>query len=240
MKKSSLLLCSALGAFWKQNTMATTDTERYVRVTLLTFKGGIWISKKILCREVDGTTGTPTLAAVLQSEKPHLNQKRNHREITRKQFEILFPPNGDDTDIDKWDLSLLVKMILILFGPGLPGIEKFHLDELLTVRNEVLCHTRDPAITEQEFQSIWTQLIISLNTLASSFDADSIQYVSDMIRELSKGPLDLQSSVEKLAQLCRHEEHMENVLASLSRLERRQDQIATGVVSANHKLDGKT
>lgn len=67
---------------------------------------------------------------------------------------ILFPPNNQPTNIERWDIGLLLHILLTSCISVLPASAVSKLSELRTVRNEV-AHFEGAAISEREFDYLW-------------------------------------------------------------------------------------
>ena len=124
------------------------ELDRYNRLVNLVDVGGVYLCKEVLFKkELWPTDGRDLYKHMepLRSRTPYLIQK-----------EFVCPPSGV-TDIEKFDLTLLTKIIELAFGSKYASLMK----DLRSMRNS-LAHRGNKKLSKVEFDENWK---ISANVL---------------------------------------------------------------------------
>ncbi|XP_053386753.1 uncharacterized protein LOC128550859 [Mercenaria mercenaria] len=112
----------------------------------------------------DDTTYT-TLPTYLATKNSEIKKMLEQRQIREDQFFVLYPVQGN-TDESDWDVSLLVTLIIRLFKAKLSPVEKYYINEIREVRND-LQHLPDTArLSDDDFDTYWGRLETATTTLA--------------------------------------------------------------------------
>ncbi|XP_053406900.1 protein mono-ADP-ribosyltransferase PARP14-like isoform X2 [Mercenaria mercenaria] len=162
--------------------MATLENTYFLRSFLLLVEGGSYIVRTIIKRECQKKEGN--LDKLLQDF-----EKKLKHEFHGKQYQKLFPASGC-TDINKWDLQLLIGVVTIVFRTSLLKHEKKELVVLKQLRNEVYMHCSSAALDDDKYDEIKEQLEDSITILASTFEDSVQECCSKYIKQFISGPLD--------------------------------------------------
>lgn len=182
--------------------MATSDTEKYVRINLMLVKGGTLLTKRLFTKRVKDLSPPGVELTVEQ----FLNNNRTTILNTRtgKNYEsAIYPPSGD-TDIDKWDLYLLC-FILQEVG-NLIYINKKDIEKLQGMRNK-LFHLPQPVLNA----AVYEERLVKTKTIFTrtcDLIGDDIfkKEIMDIIEAFEKQPI----AVEELALLNHEMNRMES------------------------------
>ncbi|KAL3865345.1 hypothetical protein ACJMK2_006943 [Sinanodonta woodiana] len=84
----------------------------------------------------------------------------------------MFPPNGDDTNLDEYDITLL-SAIFQNIVPTLNQQEMDMIQRLREERNKLYGHAKSCQISANDFQTYWDNICSTLTTLSQqSGDTD--------------------------------------------------------------------
>ena len=122
-----------------------------------------------LAKNDEGSSYT-TVDAYLALKRPDVIQLCNRKIIRRDQYKLLYPGHGT-TDENKWDVTLLVTLILELFASNLKPLETIALkNEIRDIRNELQHYPNTENMPDDVFDDYWNRLdnavvLIALNVL---------------------------------------------------------------------------
>ncbi|XP_053389097.1 cingulin-like [Mercenaria mercenaria] len=172
--------------------MVTLENEYYLRTILLLCEGGAYIAKQIIGRELPNHGGD--LDTLLKQYKNKLRH-----EFHEKQMEKLFPNNGyDRTDVNKWDIQMLIGVMLLLFRKSLSDEEKQKLKEIKLIRHEVLAHSPSASLYLEKYEDVQKDLRDAINTLANGFDQTIEDKCKEYITTYASEPLEVKSAIKRL------------------------------------------
>ncbi|XP_053389073.1 heat shock 70 kDa protein 12A-like [Mercenaria mercenaria] len=176
----------------KRDKMITLENEHYLRTILLLCEGGAYIAKQIIGRELSNHGGD--LDALLKQSKNKLRH-----EFHEKQMEKLFPNNGyDKTDVNKWDIQMLIGVMLLLFRKSLSDEEKQKLKEIKFIRHEVLAHSPSASLCLEKYEDVQKDLRDAINKLAGGFDQTVKDKCKEYIKTYASDPLEVKSAIKRL------------------------------------------
>lgn len=191
--------------------MASEGNIKYLQYILLLGEGSKLVLQGLVDREV--RKRQTTLKRILDDDKNSL-RKRFKDDV---QFQRIYPCDGPvNTNVNTWDIALLAKVILYLFGSTLTWGEKASVRFLKDMRNEVQAHASSMSIQNEEFQSMWSELSTTLRTLASSLKQDIQDKSEELIKKLSTGLGDLEQLKTKIEQFAKYDEHFRNAVKLIS------------------------
>ncbi|XP_060554383.1 uncharacterized protein LOC132715405 [Ruditapes philippinarum] len=175
----------------KDEAMATSDNERYLRYIILLGKGGPLVLKGILKREAKKIG--KTLSQILLDNSSKLRQVIRYD----SQYGRIFPSAGSvNDDLDNWDTSLLCLVILNIFRSSLTSKERNDIKILRDFRNEIQGHSASLALSEDEYNEYRRDLISVLLKLSSRIDRQYHDECQVLIKSTKCGPLEISSTLE--------------------------------------------
>lgn len=172
--------------------MVTIENEYYLRTILLLCEAGSYIAKLLIGREV------PKFRDDLDTLLKNAKGKLQH-EFHKRQMEKLFPNDGyDETDVDKWDIQMLVGVLLLLFRSTLSSDEKQKLREIKLIRHEVLAHSPSASLYLEKYEDVSEQLREAIKLLASGFGQEVQDECKNYISIYATHSLDVTSAIKRL------------------------------------------
>ncbi|XP_053404969.1 uncharacterized protein LOC128558780 isoform X2 [Mercenaria mercenaria] len=186
--------------------MISAENEYYLRVYLLLFEGSSYITKEIIRRELPKYGGD--LDALLKLKK----ESKLRHEFHKKQMEKLFPNGGyDKTNINTWDMQMLVGVILIIFQPTLSTREKEKLKEIKDTRN-TLAHGSAVELNRKKYDEKKHQIQVAIEELASGFNDAVKTKCRKFISTYIFDPLDVSSAIKRLQELRSTDDKFQELL----------------------------
>lgn len=185
------------------------ETEFYVRIFLLVFKGGTLVCKRIVDREIEHVG----LDTILQSQEPSLKQK-----LLRYQYVTLFPKSGTP-NYQEFDLSLLTVVLLEVIT--IPRDERQEVENIKKVRNEIV-HNGKVFLDKGTYSHQKCILSEALKHLSAKFDTDLQNECKELIQHCLNEPLDEKAAFHYIRQIRNDEEALQRVY---EKLEQRLTQI---------------
>ncbi|XP_060605584.1 heat shock 70 kDa protein 12A-like [Ruditapes philippinarum] len=189
--------------------MVTIDNENYLRIILLLLEGSTYICKKVFNRELLKNGGD--LDHLLKTWKNKLQH-----EFHKRQMEKFFPNGGfDKTDIHKWDIQMIIGVMLLLFRSTLTDEEKQILKDIKFIRHEVLAHSSSASLCVEKYEDVRKQLEDAIKHLAESFDQNVKIKCNGFIKAFTTGVLDLNSAIHRLQEAKDTDDLFQTVLSVL-------------------------
>ncbi|KAL3854279.1 hypothetical protein ACJMK2_013553 [Sinanodonta woodiana] len=155
----------------------TSDTDRFMCIAYLLVDVGSRVLRQLLSHHT--VTSTSTLDQYLAKHMNTLNSLK--RVFNQSQMDIMFPPNGDDTNLDDYDITLLSALFQNIV-PALSKQEKDMIKILREERNKLYGHARSCQINANDFQTYWKDISSTLTTLSqqckdTAFEAKILQEI---------------------------------------------------------------
>ncbi|XP_053391866.1 uncharacterized protein LOC128554613 [Mercenaria mercenaria] len=172
----------------KLSKMITEEEEHFLRASILLLKGGRLMSKEILNRDLQKAGGN--LDTILKQYK-----KKFKHIFLKKQYQKLFPPAGG-TNVDTWDLALLVTVPLKVFKQSLTDDERKALQSLKYMRDEVYGHTLSSSLRVDEYKEIREKIENALTSLSNGLSDNLKDDCSKVIYECTKETISPSLKVE--------------------------------------------
>ena len=120
-----------------------------------------------LAKNDEGSSYT-TVDAYLALKRPDVIQLCNRKIIRRDQYKLLYPGHGT-TDENKWDVTLLVTLILELFASNLQPLETIALkNEIRDIRNELQHYPNTENMSDDDFNNYWERLDVAVCLIAKN------------------------------------------------------------------------
>lgn len=192
--------------------MATADEEKFLRSSLLMLKGTLYIAKEVLIRQEQEEirrTGRD-LDDLLKAYK----QKLEHEFKNHSQREILFPLNGK-TEVEKWDISMLTGVLLIIFQSTLSADERIAVRHIKHQRNDIYAHTATASLSDDDYNDLCRELKEAYDTLASGCSSEIKGKCDNIVEICLNGPLDIQSHIEQLKQMLETDDMFREILEKI-------------------------
>ncbi|KAL3854521.1 hypothetical protein ACJMK2_013786 [Sinanodonta woodiana] len=155
----------------------TSDTDRFMCIAYLLVDAGSRVLRQLLSHHT--VTPTCTLDQYLAKNMNTLNRLK--RVFNQSQMDIMFPPNGNDTDLDNYDITLLSALFQNIV-PTLSKQEKDMIQRLREERNNLYGHAKSCQITANDFKTYWNDISSTLITLSqqckdTDFEAKILQEI---------------------------------------------------------------
>ncbi|KAL3854326.1 hypothetical protein ACJMK2_013600, partial [Sinanodonta woodiana] len=154
---------------------ATSDNDRFMCIAHLLVDVGSRVLRQLLRHHT--VTSTCTLDQYLAKHRNTINSRK--RVFNQSQMDIMFPPNGDATDLDNYDITLL-SAIFQNIVPTLSQQEKDMIKGLREERNKLYGHAKSCQISANDFQNYCKDISSTLITLSqqcgdTAFEAEILQ-----------------------------------------------------------------
>ncbi|KAL3854625.1 hypothetical protein ACJMK2_013886 [Sinanodonta woodiana] len=155
----------------------TSDTDRFMCIVYLLVDVGPRVLRQLLSHHI--VTSTCTLGQYLAKNISTIN--RLTRVFNPSLMDIMFPPNGDDTNLDTYDITLLTAIFQNIV-PSLSKQEKDMIQRLREERNKLYAHAKSCQIDVNDFQTYWNDISSILTTLSqqcgdTAFEAKILQEI---------------------------------------------------------------
>ena len=132
------------------------QTKCYWVVRLL-LEGGKELLVKFLQQYIGTSTLDEYLAVPANKYKVLRLRQRRPPIIQQKQFDILYPPGGGDTDTRKWDITLTACILKELIYP-VTAQQKEAITNIRELRNDLYGHIGKFLLGENEFDHFWKMI----------------------------------------------------------------------------------
>ncbi|KAL3854538.1 hypothetical protein ACJMK2_013803, partial [Sinanodonta woodiana] len=157
----------------------TSDTDRFMCIAYLLVDVGSRVLRQLLIHHT--VTSSCTLAQYLARNINTINSLR--RVFNQSQIDIMFPPNGDDTNLDDYDITLLSA----LFQNIVPALSQQEMDLIKRLREERNNHATSCQISANDFQTYWNDISSILTTLSqhcgdTAFEAKILQEIQTIYK----------------------------------------------------------
>ncbi|KAL3854629.1 hypothetical protein ACJMK2_013890, partial [Sinanodonta woodiana] len=154
-----------------------SDTDRFMCIAYLLVDVGSKVLRQLLIHHT--VTSTCTLGQYLVKNMNTIN--RLTRVFNQSQKDIMFPPTGNDTNIDDYDITLLSALFQNIV-PALSQPEKDMIKRLREERNKLYAHAKSCQISANDFQTYWNDISLILTTLSqqcgdTAFEAKILQEI---------------------------------------------------------------
>ncbi|KAL3854597.1 hypothetical protein ACJMK2_013861 [Sinanodonta woodiana] len=154
-----------------------SDTDRFMCIAYLLVDVGSRVLRQLLRHHT--VTNTCTLDQHLTKHISTIQSLR--RVFNQSQMDIMFPPNGDDTNLDDYDITLLSALFQNIV-PTLSQQEKNMIKRLREERNKLYGHAKSCQIGANDFQTYWNDISSILTTLSqqcgdTAFEAKILQEI---------------------------------------------------------------
>ncbi|XP_053391028.1 uncharacterized protein LOC128553862 isoform X2 [Mercenaria mercenaria] len=113
----------------------------------------------------DAGTSYSNICSYLSQRHRDVIELKRRRKIRDDQFNLLYPGQGI-ADVNKWDVTLLITLITEMFPASLKPIEKFSIDEIRAIRNQLQHLSNTSNMSDKDFDSYWDRLDSATMTLA--------------------------------------------------------------------------
>ncbi|KAL3854271.1 hypothetical protein ACJMK2_013545, partial [Sinanodonta woodiana] len=153
------------------------STDRFMSTAYLLVDVGSRVLRQLLGHHT--VTPTCTLDQYLAKYRNKINSLK--RVFNQSQMDIMFPPNGDDTNLDDYDITLL-SAIFQNIVPTLSQQEKDMIKTLREERNKLYGHAKSCQLNANDFQTYWKDISSTLTTLSqqckdTAFEAKILQEI---------------------------------------------------------------
>jgi hypothetical protein len=180
------------------------EDENFLRASLLLLKGGTLVSKETLKIEVNKS------GKIIDDLLKPFKKKLYHKTVKR-QREKLFPQSGDRTNIEGWDIAMLITVLLTVFKNSLDEDQKDHLKTIKTIRDEVYAHNPSSALSNDDYDDIRGQLEKAYMFLSHSIDDNKKDKCKDIIQKCTVDPI----NPEELTKQLENQEDLFQVLIDM-------------------------
>lgn len=191
--------------------MTTEGHERHVRYLLLLGEGGKLIIHKLLDREASDskTKYGKTLEELLIDNKTDLKRSG----LNKVQLKKLFPSRRE-TNVNTWDISLSVFVLLELFKPNLTKDERRQLKIVRGLWNEVQADNQSVSVADIH-DGARRDLDDALYRLTAGLHSDTRGQYQRLMEDGNKtGPI--QHTAERIMEISKYDEVIFDVLESLT------------------------
>ncbi|KAL3854630.1 hypothetical protein ACJMK2_013891, partial [Sinanodonta woodiana] len=154
-----------------------SDTGRFMCIAYLLVDVGSRVLRQLLSHHT--VTSTCTLGQYLARNISTINSLR--RVFNLSLIYIMFPPNGDDTNLYDYDITLLTAIFQNIV-PSLSKQEEDMIQRLREERNKLHVHAKSCQISASDFQTYWNAVSLILTTLSqqcgdTDFEAKILQEI---------------------------------------------------------------
>ncbi|KAL3865350.1 hypothetical protein ACJMK2_006948 [Sinanodonta woodiana] len=146
-------------------TMPSTpisDKDRFMCIAYLLNDVGSKVLRQLFH---DMVTHTCTLGQHLANNKNKIDSLLKKKVLNASQMDIMFPPNGDPTNLTDYDITLLSALFNNIM-PSLGHQEKNLIKSLRENRNKLYGHTKSCKMNASDFQTCWSDISSTLITLS--------------------------------------------------------------------------
>ncbi|KAL3854626.1 hypothetical protein ACJMK2_013887 [Sinanodonta woodiana] len=155
----------------------TSDTDRFMCIAYLLVDIGSRVLRQLLSHHT--VTSTCTLGQYLARNISTINKLT--RVFNPSLMDIMFPPNGDDTSLYDYDITLL-SAIFQNIVPTLSKQEEDMIQRLREERNKLYAHAKSCQISANDFHTYWNDISSILTTLSqqcgdTDFEAKILQEI---------------------------------------------------------------
>ncbi|KAK3611478.1 hypothetical protein CHS0354_039089 [Potamilus streckersoni] len=160
----------------------TGDTDRFMRVTYLLVDIGSRVLRRLLSHHT--VTPTCTLDQYLAKCRSTINSLLKRKVLHQSQMDILFPPNGGNTNIEDYDVTLLSALFNNMV-PSLSQQEEGMIKCLREDRNKLYGHAKSCKMNAIEYQNCRKSISSTLITLSQqcgdpNFENDIAQEIQQI------------------------------------------------------------
>ncbi|XP_053391025.1 uncharacterized protein LOC128553860 isoform X2 [Mercenaria mercenaria] len=113
----------------------------------------------------DPRTSYTDIDAYLSQRHQDVIQLKRKRKVRDDQYDLLYPGNGT-ADVNQWDVCLLITLITEMFDASLQPMQKYHLNEIRGIRNQLQHLPNTSSISDEDFDIYWGRLDTATMTLA--------------------------------------------------------------------------
>ncbi|KAK3607774.1 hypothetical protein CHS0354_040678, partial [Potamilus streckersoni] len=138
------------------------DMDRFMRLTYLLVDVGSRVLRQLLNHHT--VTPTCTLDQYLANNRSTLVSLLKRKVLHQPQMDILFPPNGGNTNLEDYDVTLLSTLFNNVV-PSLTQQEESMIKSLREDRNNLYGHAKSCKMNASEYQTCWNSISSTLTTL---------------------------------------------------------------------------
>ncbi|KAL3887677.1 hypothetical protein ACJMK2_000071 [Sinanodonta woodiana] len=139
-----------------------SDKDRFMCIAYLLNDVGSKVLRQLLH---DMVTPTCTLDQHLANNRRKIDKLLKKKVLNASQMDIMFPPNGDPTNLTDYDITLLSALFNNIM-PSLGIQEKNLIKSLRENRNKLYGHTKSCKMNASDFQTCWSDISATLITLS--------------------------------------------------------------------------
>ncbi|KAL3887723.1 hypothetical protein ACJMK2_000116, partial [Sinanodonta woodiana] len=139
-----------------------SDKDRFMCIAYLLNDVGSKVLRQLLH---DMVTPTCTLDQHFANNRRKIDKLLKKKVLNASQMDIMFPPNGDPTNLTDYDITLLSALFNNIM-PSLGIQEKDLIKSLRENRNKLYGHTKSCKMNASDFQTCWSDISSTLITLS--------------------------------------------------------------------------
>ncbi|KAL3887644.1 hypothetical protein ACJMK2_000040 [Sinanodonta woodiana] len=139
-----------------------SDKDRFMCIAYLLNDVGSKVLRQLL---YDMVTPTCTLDQHFANNRRKIDKLLKKKVLNASQMDIMFPPNGDPTNLTDYDITLLSALFNNIM-PSLGIQEKNLIKSLRENRNKLYGHTKSCKMNASDFQTCWSDISSTLTTLS--------------------------------------------------------------------------
>ncbi|KAL3887764.1 hypothetical protein ACJMK2_000157 [Sinanodonta woodiana] len=139
-----------------------SDKDRFMCIAYLLNDVGSKVLRQLFHSMV---TPTCTLDQHFANNRRKIDKLLKKKVLNASQMDIMFPPNGDPTNLTDYDITLLSALFNNIM-PSLGIQEKDLIKSLRENRNKLYGHTKSCKMNASDFQTCWSDISSTLTTLS--------------------------------------------------------------------------
>ncbi|KAL3870108.1 hypothetical protein ACJMK2_042721 [Sinanodonta woodiana] len=187
----------------------TVDTERFCRLVCLTMQTGTKVLRKLFVLHVEGQMcSVDTFFAKNKGKILSMN-------LFPEQRSLIFPSDGSDADLNKFDITLLSRLLKKMFSSVSPAEEKL-INDLKELRNGLNGHKGDAMTDIKEFNRLWSEISSIIVQLAQrSKDSNFEDEINKEIDGFLNDPLSPKETFEMLKERLNRDAKLDSQLSQI-------------------------
>ncbi|KAL3878079.1 hypothetical protein ACJMK2_035711 [Sinanodonta woodiana] len=139
-----------------------SDKDRFICIAYLLNDVGSKVLRQLFH---DMVTANCTLDQHLANNRSIIDRLLKNKVLNASQMDIMFPPNGDPTNLTDYDITLLSALFINIM-PSLGHQDKILIQCLRDNRNTRYGHTKSCKMNASDFQTCWSDISSTLVTLS--------------------------------------------------------------------------
>ena len=186
--------------FSRKSSMASNlnYNDNGFRASKLLVDGGGYLTKQMLLQNaISGTIKTLDEFLAEKHVKQSIKKLKSKKYIHAPQYAIIYPPNGNPTNLDDWDITLVTLILNNCLTPS--PAEYIAIQDIRELRNTLYGHTAKVEMTDTDFQQNWTNISSTLIKHSKLLtDPNGTKVIQDLITTISTETLSADKTIETL------------------------------------------